>query len=129
MTMRALALLLPLALGAPAEASRILVPSGNAVTLQEVLWQEGEEIGTLWVRFRFVVPALAEMTYEHTLSDFDALCSQIAVPEVTQDDRDPDLVIISLASREAPFGEFDPDLEQMFEAYRIEDGLCFSEDF
>jgi hypothetical protein len=127
--MRTLTLLFSLSLAGAAAASRILVPSGNEVTLQEVLWQEGEEIGTLWVRFRFVAPGLAGMAYEHVLSDLDALCLQIAVPEVAQDERAPDLVLVSLAEREAPFGELDPDMEQMFEAYRIEDGLCFSEDF
>jgi hypothetical protein len=129
MTMRTLVLLLSLTLAGAAAASRVLVPSGNEVTLQEVLWQEGEEIGTLWVRLRFVAPGLAGMAYEHALSDLDALCLQVAVPEVEGDNRDPDLVIVSLAERAAPFGEFDPDMEQVFEAYRVEDGLCFSEDF
>jgi hypothetical protein len=126
---RTLALLLSLLPAGMADASRVLVPSGNEVTLQEVLWQEGEEIGTLWVRFRFVAPGLAVMPYEHVLSDLDALCVQVAVPEVAEDERDPDLVIVSLAERASDFGEFDPDLEQMFEAYRVEGDLCFSEDF
>ena len=125
--MRILLLLLSFALAGTA-AARTLVPSGNEVTLQEVLWQEGEEIGTLWVRFRFVLPKLADVPYEHALSDLDALCTQVAVPEIARDGREPDLVIVSLADRESEFGEFDPDMEQMFEAYVVEDGLCFSED-
>ncbi len=127
--MRALILLISLGIAGPAVASRILVPSGNEVALQEVLWQEGEEVDTLWARFRFVAPGLAGMAYEHVLSDLDALCLQVAVPEVERDGRAPDLVIVSLADRESEFGDFDPELEQMFEAYRVEDGLCFSEDF
>ncbi len=121
------ALFLALTLSGAAAAEPISVPSGSHVTLQEVLWQEGEEVGTLWVRFRFVAPGLAGMAYEHALSDLDALCAQVVVPQLAADSRAPDIVIVSLADRESDFGEFDPDLEQMFEAYRVEGGLCFSE--
>ncbi|MEM8577328.1 MAG: DUF6497 family protein [Pseudomonadota bacterium] len=118
-----------LALATPAFAD-IAVPSGQAVTLSEVLV---DEVGAQnWVRFRFLAPQIARgahaLSFEEAGADIDALCAQIAVPYLGEWDLSPDMVVISLSDRAVPFGQRDPEATQFFEAYRVEDGTCIWEE-
>jgi hypothetical protein len=104
----------------------IAVPSGQAVTLQEVIWNVPGAQG-LTLRFRFVAPDLGALDVAAALADMQGLCDSYAAPRVTDFGPVPQQIIISLADAARPFGETAPDAVQYFEAYRIENGACIWE--
>jgi uncharacterized protein DUF6497 len=123
---------LVLLLVAPAAAQQALkVPSGQPVTLGEVLVDDSP--GALWVRFRFVAPQIGndagQVNYETSSGDIDYLCEALVLPYLAQYDLTPTRVVISLSDRSVPFGTADPDATQFFEAYRPENAACIWEAF
>ena len=105
----------------------ITAPSGQIVTLQDVVWNAPGPDG-LTLRFRFLAPAIAE---EGGSVDFDAasadmlwLCQTYALPRVPNPGPQPSQIIISLSDRDVPFGQAAPDATQFFEAYSLKDGTC-----
>ena len=101
------------------------VPSGQAVILQDVFWEEGDD---LILRVRFLAPQIArdggDVDYDTAAKDMLHLCESFVLPQVAESVDKPDQIIISLSDIEVPFGEADPDATQFFEAYRIQDGAC-----
>lgn len=116
----------------PGSAELIPVPSGQAVSLQEVIWNEPGPMG-LTLRFRFVAPAIAAGTgtvdSETASADMAALCQSFALPRISDFGPQPAQVIISMSDQPVPFGESAPEITQFFEAFRIEDGACVWEMF
>lgn len=114
---------------APALAQE--VPSGQPVTLQEVLI---DAVGAeTWLRFRFLAPEIAReggsIDYDKAAEDIVHLCSFLALPYVAEYDLNGDVIVISLADRATEFGVPDPDATQFFEAFRPVDNICILEDF
>lgn len=121
--MRAVALLCVLGQGAWA----MDVPSGQPVTLQEVLVDTvGEET---WLRFRFVAPQIGAnaLAYDVVATDMAHLCTALALPYMGEYALIGDVIVVSLADRETEFGQPDPDATQFFEAYRPVDNTCIWE--
>lgn len=117
------------ALLAASPALAIDVPSGQAVTLQEVLV---DTVGAeTWIRFRFVVPAIstekAGAEYETHVADMDHLCTELALPYISDYALTGDVIVISMADKQSEFGVADPDVTQYFEAYRPVDNICIWE--
>lgn len=112
-------------------AQSIPVPSGQIVTLNEVLIDE--EPGETWVRFRFVAPEIARpagtVDSEIASSDMDHLCEALVVPYVQDYALQPKRVVISMSDRPVAFGDADPGVVQFFEAYRLENTRCIWEGF
>ena len=110
----------------------IAVPSGQAVTLQDVIWNEAGPSG-LTLRFRFVAPQIARsggsVDAESASADMMALCNAFALPRLAEFGPQPGQVIISLSDRALPFGETVPEATQFFEAFSIENGTCVWEMF
>jgi hypothetical protein len=110
----------------------IPVPSGQTVTLQDVVWNEPGADG-LTIRFRFVAPAIAReggtVPFETAVWDMLALCQTYALPRIAEAGPVPAQVIVSMSDRPVVFGEADPAATQFFEAYSIEDGNCIWEAF
>jgi hypothetical protein len=102
------------------------VPSGQMVTLQEVIWNALGVQG-LTLRFRFVAPDLATLDVGAAQADMQALCDGYAAARITDFGPAPQQIIISLAEKPLTFGETVPDVVQYFEAYRIADGACIWE--
>jgi Family of unknown function (DUF6497) len=114
---------------APGDDTLIAVPSGQAVTLQEVVWNAPGPDG-LALRFRFVAPAIASgggVDIETAHADMLALCQTYAIPRMADYGPQVQQIIISLADRQVTFGATEPDATQFFEAYRVEDGICIWE--
>lgn len=113
-----------------AEAPLFSVPSGQAVTLQDVFWEEGDE---LILRARFLAPQIARdggsVGYDTAAQDMLHLCQTYILPQLTDGAEMPDQVIISLSDKEVPFGDADPEATQFFEAYHIQDGACIWETY
>jgi len=109
----------------------VLVPSGQPVTLDEVLLDENP--GELWVRFRFIAPKIGKnvgkIGYDVTAVDMDHLCETLALPYIDQYGLEPARVVISMSDRAMIFGAADPTATQYFEAYRTESARCIWEEF
>ncbi len=105
------------------------VPSGQSVTLQEVLVEK--MAAETWLRFRFIAPQIARdggtVTYDQAGPDMASLCNTLAIPYLAHYDLTGDVVVISLADRATEFGSADPDATQFFEAFRIQDNDCIWE--
>lgn len=119
---------------AAAAADAIAVPSGQTVTLAEVLLDDAPgQPGQTWARFRFLAPQIARGTgtvsYETAAPDMDHLCGAIALPYLAEHGLAPARVVISLSDRMVPFGAQDPAATQYFEAYRPEGAACMWEAF
>ena len=119
--MRTPAIIIALAaLAAPVAAQEIALASGLSVHLFETI-DEGAT-----VRFRFVSPAVAGLTYESVREDFLALCESVAIPAIPPSVTE---VVLSISASEVTFGESDPSVVQFFEPFLIEDGRCMWEPF
>lgn len=112
------------------DGAAIPVPSGQPVTLQDVIWNESGPQG-LTLRFRFIAPQIARaggsVDFDTAAADMQALCEGFALPRLAEFGPMPAQVVISLADVEVPFGEAAPDATQFFEAFSIRDGACIWE--
>jgi hypothetical protein len=109
----------------------IAVPSGQPVTLQDVIWGEPGPDG-LTARFRFVAPQIARdggsVDFDTAIEDMDHLCNTYALPRIsTVTGPTPQQIVISLSDIPVPFGEMQPEATQFFEGYAIEDNACIWE--
>lgn len=115
----------------PGDGTRIDVPSGQEITLQDVIWNAPGPDG-LALRFRFLAPGIAPgggVEFETAAADMQHLCDTYALPRIAEQGPHPEQVIISLSDVAVPFGEAAPEATQFFESYRIEDGVCVWEMF
>lgn len=122
------ALVLGLAAAAQEEALRL--PSGLEARFFEVLTDRPAGGGLIY-RFRYVSEAF-DADPEHLAAlddDLLWLCERHALPRISNIGPQPGQVVISLADRESAFGVYDPDVMQVFEAYRPEGGACIWEMF
>ncbi len=119
-------LLLPASLcflAAPLGAQEQLVlPSGRAVVVQEILWDVDAQSG----RFRFVAPWIAaaggDMGSVH--ADMMALCRDYALPILNGLHPEGESVVISFSSEPSEFGAINPDVVQFFEGFTIAGQDC-----
>lgn len=108
------------------DGAPIPVPSGQPVTLQEVIWNAPGP-GGLTLRFRFIAPQIAPgggIDFETAAADMLALCLSYALPRLADLGPAPAQIIISLADVAVPFGVAAPEATQFFEAYSVQDGTC-----
>ena len=105
-----------------------MVPSGQPVHLQEIFWEEGED---LLLRVRFIAPQIARTggTIDHDTAtkDMRHLCEHFVLTQFAEGEEMPAQIIVSLSDVEVPFGEADPDATQFFEAYHLDSNSCISE--
>ncbi|NUH66004.1 hypothetical protein HTT03_11985 [Sulfitobacter sp. S0837] len=116
-------------LGLASPATAFDVPSGQQITLQEVLVEDLG--GETWLRFRFVAPQIAEgpdaIAYDLAAPDMEYLCHAVALPYMVEHALTGQMIVVSLADRVVEFGSADPDATQFFEAFRPKDGVCIWE--
>ncbi len=109
----------------------VTLPSGLAATLTETRWEPQSAPVEIWVRFRFVVPGLAgaDLDFDLVGADLAGLCRDVVLPAIAKAGKPADQAVISLSSEPIRFGETNPDVTQVFEAYRVADGNCILEGF
>lgn len=109
----------------PGDGHAVAVPSGQIVTLQDVIWNVPGVDG-LTLRFRFVAPAIGAggVDFDVAAADMQHLCDSYVLPRVPEFEPRPEQVVISFSEAPVPFGEPAPDVVQFFESYRIENGAC-----
>lgn len=114
------------------EAPSAALPSGQEVSLIEVLWED-QDGGPWWLRLRYLAPAIAagagQVDADVATGDMLALCRRDALPMLESDSRPVEQIIISLSAEAVEFGASAPDVMQYFDAYRPEDGDCIWEEF
>jgi hypothetical protein len=117
---------------APGDDTLIPVPSGQPVTLQDVIWNVPGPEG-LTLRFRFIAPQIARdagsVDYETAAADILHLCQTYALPRMGEFGPQPSQIVISMSDMAVPFGETAPQATQFFEAFKHQDGICISEMF
>lgn len=110
------------------KAGQVALPSGLEAELQEMLWDRPG--GGLVYRFRFVAPRFSNpQELEVVGKDLEFLCNQVALPKLANTGPTPSQVIVSLSDKPSVFGEFTPDVIQVFEAFSINEGTCIWEMF
>lgn len=111
----------------PGNGKPIDVPSGQVITLQDVVWNAPGPAG-LTLRFRFIAPGIAAnggtVTFEMASADMAWLCQNYAIPRLPNPGPQPSQIVISLSEKAVPFGDSTPDVTQFFEAYTLKDGQC-----
>jgi hypothetical protein len=107
------------------------VPSGQVVTLHEVLIDEVN--AQSWLRFRFIAPQIArnggDVTFAQAEPDMAHLCQATAVPYMAEYALSADMIVISMSDQIIEFGETNPDATQFFDAFRVENETCIWEAF
>lgn len=105
------------------------LPSGGVARLQDSL-SDRPGPGLIY-RFRFVQHGfeVTEGGFNAVMSDLQYLCDSYAAPRLPTVGPQPDQVVISLAGAETVFGEPTPGVTQVFEAFRVENGVCIWEEF
>jgi hypothetical protein len=121
------------ALAMPAVAQEeIALPSGHNVRFNDVIWGEKGTAG-LTIRFRFLDPGLPARADADGIiiatEDTEYLCTHYALDRISSTGPQPAQIVISISDRHVEFGEPDPDVTQIFEAYSYRDGTCVWEMF
>ena len=114
------------------DGAAIAVPSGQAVTLLDIIWNSIGPEGPA-PRFRFVAPAIAKeggsISYEVTEADLLDLCQSYVIGKLAEKGVAEPLVLVSIADRAVEFGVSDPEATQYFEAFTIDGSTCSREIF
>ena len=116
----------------PGRDDAFAVPSGQGVTLQEVIVDQ-PSAGAAIYRFRFLAPAIARiggtMDFEGSVGDMQHLCAGYAVQQIMAPLPAASQVIIAFSDMPLPFGETNPEATQFFMAFSLVDGLCVLEPY
>ncbi|MDE3026965.1 MAG: acetolactate synthase [Paracoccaceae bacterium] len=103
------------------------VPSGQAVSLMEVVWPEARaQVKT--ARFRFLAPAIVThgkgVGPDEAEDDMAALCEGVALPTIVKSGKAVQEIVVSLSQKPVKLGETRDDVVQFFEAYVVKGGHC-----
>lgn len=125
---RRFAYLALMAVPATAAWAAVEVPSGRELRHHDVILDAPGPFGVT-ARYRFVAPNLAAPDLATIGADMQYLCDQFALPRLRETGAEAAQIVISVSDRPLVFGEPAPQATQVFEAYRIENGLCIWEGF
>ncbi|MGH1578383.1 DUF6497 family protein [Planktotalea sp.] len=107
----------------------VAVPSGQTVTFLE----KRVDLEANIVRLRFVAPDLASPltrpSFEAIGDDLEALCSEFGLKELLKDAPRPNQIVVSLSAQPIEFGVADTDVQQVFEAFSVQNETCMLEMF
>lgn len=108
------------------------VPSGQAVTLQDVI-VDAPKADAATYRFRYLAPAIARdggtMTFATSIDDMQHLCDTYALQHLATPLPAKVQVVISFADQAVPFGEANPDATQFFVGFTVTAGACVMDPF
>ncbi|MCH2075667.1 MAG: DUF6497 family protein [Rhodobacteraceae bacterium] len=103
------------------------IPSGQPLEFQDSFY-ERQDGGTLWARFRFIMPSIGDegVSYAEVADDFMTLCENYVLPSMVGQDL-PAKILISIADRATEFGKASPEATQYFEAFKPDGASCIWE--
>lgn len=114
------------------DGAAIAVPSGQAVTLQDIIWNSQGPEGPA-PRFRFLAPAITReggsIAFDAAEADILNLCQTYVIAKLAEKGVTAPLVLISMADRTVEFGVSDPEATQYFETFSIDGTTCIREIF
>ena len=114
---------------ASAQAEPITAPSGQLVTLHDVVLEPDAGIA----RFRYLTPAINPagqgLQHDEVFGDFEWLCETMAIPGLAGAGKTADHVIITFFDRAVAFGVATPKATQFIESYSIEGTTCIWDAF
>ena len=107
----------------------ITLPSGQQIALFETR----VEAETETLRLRFIAPDIADATrrpsFEQMSTDLETLCTQFGLAVAQEGARKPKQIVVSLSSEPIEFGESNAEIEQVFEAFSVQNETCMLEMF
>jgi hypothetical protein len=114
------------------DSAAAMVPSGMPLHLSEIV-RDTQGVGGLTVRYRYVAPDLAARRLvddgRALLGDLEHLCNRYALAQLAGSVPMPSQIVISVSETQTVFGESAPDVMQVFEGFRPQDGVCIWEPF
>ena len=109
-------------LASAAHADAITTPSGQQITLYDVVLEPGI------ARFRYLAPAIGPagqgLTHADVAGDFQWICETFAIPGLVAAEKTAEHVIIALSDREVEFGVATPEATQFIESYTVRGTTC-----
>jgi len=107
------------------------VPSGQRVTLHEVLVDAQED--TTYLRFRFLAPQIGggadKIDFATAGEDMLHLCTVLVLPYMAEYALEGDKIVMSFMAQITEFGQPDPEVTQYFESFYVEDDICIWDEF
>lgn len=114
------------------DGAAIDVPSGQAVTLLDIIWNSEGPDGPA-PRFRFLAPAIARdggsVPFELAEGDLQHLCEGFARAKLAEKGADAPLILLALLDRAVEFGTSDPEATQYADAFSFDGSTCIREVF
>lgn len=118
------------ALATPASAD-LVVPSGQPLSVLDILWEDQAGQPTLVIRT--LTPEIARggaaLSYDAVEADFDAVCAALGLPVRALAGSDASHIIVVMMDRPVSRGTPDPEATQYISEFRVEDGRCMLEFF
>lgn len=109
----------------------VVAPSGQIVTLQEVLTEQNPWSGETQIVVRLLAPMIADDSLSDDLirSDMEWACGVWGQSAASQPDRKVEWVVIEMMAATASRGTATPDIRRFYETYRLDGDLCIWELF
>lgn len=112
-------------------AAEIPVPSGQIVTFHEVIWEQDGVQNTY--RFRYIAPDISRdgglVSFDQAAPDLHYLCEKSALPNLRDQNRDVDRIVISISDVIVEFGKANPEATQYIDAFSVEGIRCIEDAF
>ena len=107
----------------------VAVPSGQAIEF----FEQRVDDATGAVRLRFLAPdlddSLKRPSFEDITLDLEMLCREFGVKTTLEDGLENTQIVISLSSEKVEYGVINSEVEQVFEAFSVQNGTCMLEMF
>lgn len=120
-----------IALADPWPVGEVVTPSGMAVALEAVVFEENPWSGESLAVVRLIAPQLAQaLTDPFALrADMDWACATWGLPAAASVAEAPDIVVVEMMAAPVARGTPDPAILQVFEQYRLLGADCIWELF
>ncbi len=106
----------------------VIAPSGQAVTIHEVLFEEDSGSG-MWIVVRVAAPNMEDLTGDQRHADLVWACETWGIPAGEILSRPPERIIVQMMAQTFPRGEPAQGITQNIEAYSLSDASCIWELF
>jgi hypothetical protein len=107
----------------------VAVPSGQSITFVE----KRVDLESNIVRLRFIAPDLASPltrpSFEAMSEDLEVLCADFGLKELLKDAPRPAQIVVSLSAELLEFGVTNTEVQQVFEAFSVQNETCMLEMF
>lgn len=119
------------ALADPWPSGEVVAPSGMAVALEDLLFEENPWSGESLAVVRLVAPSLAQALSDPFAlrADMDWACATWGPPAAASVSTAPDIVVVEMMAAPVERGSPNPAILQVFEQYRLVGPDCIWELF